>query len=344
MRRVLLASLIALGFAPGIVWRSAPSAPDDSQMMEAVPLSLPFGPLSVGAKGPASDAARIGGAGGPLLTGAWQLTSPNTAFESWSALLALDGGQTLLAISDRGQYARFPAPVLAGGPAAAIIGPVLPGSDDFKPLQDMESATRDPASGRTWLGLEGRNAILRMESDLSDPQFAYPEAMKDWVSNSGPESLTRLADGRFLVLSEGPAPRREDASEGLLFSGDPLDGGEPERFYFRPPAGLLPTDMAQLPDGRVLILLRGIKFGAPPRFVTRLVLADPATIRADEDWAWSDVGELGVDMPYENYEGLAITGGADGGPVTLWLLSDDNGATFIQRTLLLRFEWSPGQP
>jgi hypothetical protein len=78
-----------------------------------------------------------------------------------------------------------------------------------------------------------------------------------------------------------------------------------------------------------------------PHFTTRLLLADPATIRAGEDWAWTDVGELGSAMPRENYEGLAITGGADGGPVTLWLLSDDNGATIIQRTLLLRLDWTP---
>lgn len=341
MRRVLLASLLALGLAPGIVWRSAPPLPDDSQSMEATPLSLPFELRPLG-QGAASDAARIGGANGPLLTGAWQLTSPNTAFESWSALLALDGGLTLLAISDRGQYVRFPAPI-TGGAAGAKIGPVLPGSDDFKPLQDMEAATRDPETGRIWVGLEGRNAILRLEADLSDPQFAYPAAMQDWIPNSGPESLVRLIDGRFVVLSEGPTPRRDDASEGLLFEGDPLDGGEPVRFHFRPPEGFLPTDMAQLPDGRVLILLRGIRFGAPPRFVTRLVMADPAAIRAGEDWAWTDVGELGPGMPYENYEGLAITGGTEGRPVLLWLLSDDNGATFIQRTLLLRFEWLPGQ-
>jgi len=319
---------LALGLAPGIVWRNGPPAPDDSQIVEAIALTLPT-----------ADAARIGGASGPMLTGAWQLVSPNSGFESWSALLALEKG-TLLAISDRGQFARFAAPRLAGGVVPATIGPVLPGSDDFKPMQDMEAATRDPASGRIWVGLEGRNAILRLEADLSDPMFAYPEAMRDWYMNSGPESLVRLADGRFVVLSERSTSERKNTSEGLLFESDPLDAQQPLQFNLQTPDGYAPTDMAQLPDGRVLILLRGIRVTPFPHFTTRLLLADPATIRAGEDWAWSDVGELGSAMPHENYEGLAITG-ADGGPVTLWLLSDDNGSTIIQRTLLLRFEWTP---
>lgn len=327
MRRIFFALLIALGLAPGIVWRSAPPPPDDSQTITVTVLPLPVG-----------EGARIGGAGGPVLTGAWQLTSPNTAFESFSALLALDDGKTLLAISDRGKFARFGVPT--NGTAPAAIGTILPGSDDFKPLQDMEAATRDPVTSRIWLGLEGRNAILRLEADLSEPEFAYPTAMADWMSNSGPESLARLSDGRFIALSEGDTPRRRETSEGLLFESDPLKGGEPLRFLFQPPAGFLPTDMAQLPDGRMLILLRGFDLAGFPRFATRLVAADPAAIREGEEWPWEDIGGLASDMPHENYEGLAISSGKDGAPVTLWLLSDDNGAILIQRTLLLRFEWT----
>jgi len=333
MRRILLSLILAVGLAPGIVWRNGPPPPDHSQSVQAIALPLPTG-----------GDTRIGRQGGPVLTGAWQLVSPNSGFESYSALLALDGGKTLLAISDRGQFARFAAPGETVGRIdlkPVELGAVLPGSDAFKPLQDMEAATRDPVSGRIWLGLEGRNAILRLKPDLSDPEFAYPPAMQGWASNSGPESLVRLADGRFLTLSEGGILRDGDFKEALLFDRDPLEGGDPLRFTLRPPSGFAPTDAAQLPDGRVIILLRGFEMGLPPRFTTRLLLADPATIRAGEAWQWEDIGGLGAAIPHENYEGLAVSGGEDGGPVTLWLLSDDNGATFIQRTLLLRFTWKP---
>ena len=41
----------------------------------------------------------------------------------------------------------------------------------------------------------------------------------------------------------------------------------------------------------------------------------------------------------DNYEGLAVAPGPDGALV-LWLISDDNKATF-QRTLLLKLLWRP---
>lgn len=329
MLRILLAILLALGLSPGLFWRSDPPPEDSSQAMELVALPLPEG-----------DAARIGGPGSPVLTGAWRMESPNTSFGSYSAMIALDEGRSLLAFSDRGQFLRFPAPGAGSGPVA--IGAVLPGSDDFKPLQDMEAATRDPATGRIWIGLEGRNAILRLEEDLSGPQFAYPPAMREWRSNSGPESLVRLTDGRFIVLSERSPAERGGPSEGLLFPGDPLEGHEPLRFLFAPPPGYAPTDMAQLPDGRALILLRRVTIGFPLLFTTRLVIADPAAIREGESWEWREVGALSAAMPRDNYEGLAITGGEDGGPVTIWLISDHNDAVLIQHTFLLRLEWTPG--
>jgi hypothetical protein len=98
--------------------------------------------------------------------------------------------------------------------------------------------------------------------------------------------------------------------------------------------------MAELPDGRVLILLRKVSLGLPYDFSARLVLADPTMIRASEPWPWEEVAELGPAVPMDNYEGLAIAGATEGKPLTLWLISDDNGASYIQRTLLVRLEWN----
>ena len=90
MRRILLVVLVLLGLSPGLLWRNEPRSPDHSQRVELTPLAFP------------AD-TRVGGRDGPLLTGAWRLTSPNTDFGSYSALVAT-GENQLLAISDRGQF------------------------------------------------------------------------------------------------------------------------------------------------------------------------------------------------------------------------------------------------
>lgn len=323
MRRVLLILIVALGLSPGLVWRSPVPEPDFSQRVILTRLAVPKG-----------EAARIG-SDGPVVTGAWRLSSPNSEFGSYSALVA-PGGNMLLAISDHGQFLRFPMP--GSGPGATALGTVLPGSDQYKTLQDMESATRDPATGRIWLGLEFRQGFVRLDKDLANPESVSPPQMQGWRSNSGPEAMVRLADGRFVVLAEAPLEWSDATSPGLLFPGDPLGGEEAMEFRFAPPAGYNPSDMVQLPDGRVLILLRGLKF-LPPGFTARMVMADPAEIRAGGEWPWQDVGELASSLPIDNYEGIAVTGGENGGPLTLWLISDDNGARLLQRTLLLRLEW-----
>lgn len=325
MRRVLLAILLVLGLSPGVFLRDPPVERNQSQHVEARRLALPGG-----------KPVQLGNADGPVLTDTWRLTSPNDDFGSYSALL-LPGDGRLLAFSDRGRLLRMSLPPVSDG--AVEIGSALRGRDDYKPLQDIEAATRDPESGRIWLAYEGRNAIVKLESDLSAAWAVRPAQMQRWPVNGGPEAMVRLRDGRFVVLAESARDWRDLSGAGLLFAADPTDGAVAQPFVFNRPAGFNPTDMAQLPDGRVLILLRGVKLGLPPHFMSRLVLADPATIRAGEPWDWESVTTLDPQVPNENYEGLAVEGGKDGAPLVIWLISDDNGAEIIQRTLLTRLEW-----
>ncbi|WP_054531393.1 esterase-like activity of phytase family protein [Erythrobacter sp. SG61-1L] len=326
--RIVLAVLLALGLAPGIVWRSAPPVPDSSQRIAYVRLPIPEG-----------DAARIGGPDSPVMTGAWRIESPNSRFGSYSALLA-DGKDGFLAFSDQGGFLRAPFP---GQRGQVKIGRALPGAGHFKQMQDIESATSDPAGDYIWLGLEGRNAIIRVKRDLSGAQTVRPLQMKLWPENGGPESLLRLSDGRFLTLAESPYSWSTGGSPALLFPGDPLKGEEGLEFRFSPPEGYLPTDIKQLPDGRVLILMRGIGL-FPPRFTAKLALADLADIREGEPWPWQEVGTIDRPFPLDNYEGLVVAGGKAGAPLTLWIISDDNGGEMLQHTLLLRLSWQMPPP
>jgi hypothetical protein len=320
MRRVLVILLVALALSPGLFWRDAPVTRAGPQ-----PLYIAQLPLEPG--------TRVGP--NLVLAGAWELDSRSADFGGYSALVPLPGGE-LLALSDRGRVLRFDPRRGTGTPLMHGLGSA---EDSDKRSYDVESATRDPRGGAIWLGYEGRNAISRLDPALQAEDEVRPADMRHWPANRGPEAMARLADSRFIVLSEAVAGWQRPASEGLLFGGDPVEGAAPERFRFLPPAGFRPTDMAQLPDGRVLILLRKIEFGLPPRLASRLVAADPATIKAGEEWAWRPFAEIAAPLPPENYEGLAVETRADGA-VRLWLIADDNSAAF-QRTLLLALDWTP---
>lgn len=321
-RRILaVALLVTLG---SITWLRQPTPPPNSDpWLRLIPLELPA-------------AAQTAPLLGPLrLEGAWQLKSRNSLFSGYSALVPLDDGQ-LLAFSDRGGAMRFRPP----GPLRQRAW--------FKKLQftaklsrdlDAEAAARDPVTGRIWIATEASNAIARLDPSLQRERRVWPEAMKDWRSAQGPEAMTRLADGRFVVVAEGTEGFLErHRHRALLFPRDPTLRDEPLRFTFVAPAGNLPTELAVLPDGRVLVLLRRL---TPFGFEGRILVADPARIRAGRDWTARHVAMLASPLPTDNFEAMTVTPGEDG-RLILWVMSDDNGALF-QRNLLLKFSFDPAK-
>jgi hypothetical protein len=154
--------------------------------------------------------------------------------------------------------------------------------------------------------------------------------MQDWGVNKGAEAMARLDDGRFILFRE--------TGGGLLFPADPVAGATPSHIRFDPPDGFQPTDTTMLPDGRLLILLRRLEMSFPP-FDAMLVLADPSGLEAGGILEMEALADLVPGLPRENYEGLAITSATDG-TLDIWLVSDDNMAA-LQRSLLVRLNWSP---
>jgi len=321
MRRLAALLLVALGLAPGTWWRSPLPPVDVRQVVTFTPLRVPGADL------------------GPLeLAGVWELRSSHEHFGSYSALIALADG-TLFAASDRGRMLRFPAP---GVPQPEVHLDFFAGRERAHRKQaDLEALARDPASGRIWAAFEITNRIERHDPATGAVEAVSPEAMRDWRSWFGAEAMVRLADGRFVVLAEGSPRWFGNEMPGLLFPSDPVAGAMPKRFRFVPPDGFRPVDMAQLPDGRVLILLRKVDWRVPPRFSGRLVLADPSTIRDGQPWRIELVANLAEPLPTDNYEGLAVDSDGHGGAV-LWLISDDNEMA-LQRTLLLKLLWRPNR-
>jgi hypothetical protein len=290
--------------------------------------SIVFAPLPLVHKG--EPPANVGAL---AFLGAWEMKSDNMDFGGFSALTALRDGR-LLAVSDAGILVGF-APPGSNITGRNFIAP-LPGAfgDDvsFRD-RDSEALAYDRETGRVWISYEGNPAIRRMLPSFARIDgVARPAAIRAWKGNSGGEAMARLADGRFLLFSEG-RDRADGSYDAIQFSGDPVDvATRAFRFGYRPPSGYKPTDAVQLPGGRLLILNRHIGF--PDGFSAKLVTLDPDAIGEGKAVKGRVIATLASPLLVDNMEGLALT--EEHGRTIIWLISDNNFNIF-QRTLLMKF-------
>ena len=280
----------------------------------------------------AADPARVR-AGRLVYEGGVVLTSGDPAFGGFSSL-AVEGDRFTL-LSDGGQVARFS---MRGDwrPFAVRFSelPAGPGQGWLKDDRDSESLAIGPG-GRAWVGFENHNEIWRYAPGFARAEARVaPEAMHRWAADTGAESLVRLADGRFVVISEQSHRELHDA---LVFTGDPTSRPIAFRFRYRAPTGYEPSDATQLPDGSLVIVNR--RFQLPFRFTAMLTRVPLAAIRPDAVVRGEPLALLGPPLLHDNYEGIAAVPGLRGA-TTLWLVSDDN-QSLLERTLLLRFRLPP---
>jgi len=265
--------------------------------------------------------------------GGLHFKSGDRAFGGYSAM-TVDGDRFTL-LSDGGLVFSFrmASPMRPFAPRFGVL-PDGPGSGWRKLDRDSESMALDPATGQVWVGFERANMIWRYSPGFARAEASVaPPAMAKWPLNSGAEAMVRLRDGGFLVFSEGKrAPG--GGRVALRFAGDPVTG--PRRgfaFTFVPPDHYQPTDAAELPDGRLLVLTRRatVKTG----FVNTLVLLDQRAITPGARVRGREIAALEAPLIHDNFEGIAVT--REGGATIVWLVSDDNSSTWFQRTLLLKF-------
>ncbi len=315
MKRKILAGLVALGLAPGTFVRS----------------EIPPGDYTSPVLVSALDVERL--EAGPLtLEGAWVLASDNDHFGGFSSLVLQPSGRFASA-SDAGRLMTFARP---DHPQEEIaLAPFLSHRQVDKMSVDVESLTIDPQSGELWAGLEWAQEIIALGPKMNRRDAVRPPEMKNWGSNSGPEAMVRLEDGRFIVIEERASG--EALHNALLFLRDPVKGGRPIGFTFRARDGFRPSDAALLPDGRIAVLLRGFDWGIPPRFPALIVIADPDDITAGATLESMLLAQIDAPLPNDNFEGLAVIEDSPD-QWDFWLISDDNFASY-QRTLMLKLRW-----
>jgi hypothetical protein len=318
--RLAALALVALALAPGTWLRVDVGQRTDPATVTVTPLP-----------------DRAGVAGDLTLSGVWEVDAAHRWFGGFSALVA-SGPAGLIAGSDRG----FLLDLDLTGPAPRAV----PGSFRFigittsarEEIVDLESLARDPASGTLWAAFEGDNPVMRLSPDGTIARRIPPQ-MAQWSYNSGAETMERLVDGRFLLIAEGAQRGSATAHAALLFPGDPVADGKAITFAYGAPPDYDPVDAAQLPDGRVLILLRRVEYALPARFDTAIAIADPRTIRPGKVWEGRVIQRLSGGILADNFEGIAfVPDPADPARGAVWLIADDNFSLF-QRSLLVRFDW-----
>ncbi|RHW18786.1 esterase-like activity of phytase family protein [Sphingomonas gilva] len=322
MRRVLLLLLFLMLLGPG--W----SRTERLDLLHAGPAAIRAERVALDPDDPARR--RLG-----RLTylGGVSLDSPDPAFGGFSALHV--AGDRFVMLSDGGGVARFRMDG-AGRVSDAHFAdlPGGPGGSWDKRDRDAEALAVDPATGRIWVAFERWNAIWRYAPGFARAEGQVrPAEMAGWSFNGGPESLARRADGSFVVLSESHFAADGSGSSGRVFLGDPVAGARSYGFRLRAPKGWLASDAAELPDGRLLVLLR--RFALAERgFANKLLLVERGAIRPGAVVRGRVIATLRRPLIHDNFEGLAIS--EEQGRTIVWLLSDDN-QLFLQRTLLLKF-------
>lgn len=239
--------------------------------------------------------------------------------------LAWDGDD-LVAVSDFGDWMRFAVDLDdAGRPMRMTIGQRgrLGGVGKEKRHSDAEEVERD---GDGWLvAFERNHRIWRYGADLSGSPalLPTPSAMADLPENEGIEAMTRLADGRLLLVAEGT----EDGGRSVAWLGD---GDGWQQLSYAHDGLFRPTGATALPDGGVLMVER--RFTLMGGFAMRLVRIDSGAIAAGR-LSGVELARLEPPMTVDNFEGIAVQRRSDGRLVAS-VVSDDN-MNPLQSTLLL---------
>lgn len=328
MRRSI-ASLVTITVLLALSWvRSPPPAPVKDLKLTVTRLKMP--PQRV-----------LGAYLGPFrMEQAWQLKSDNELFYGYSSMVPQPGGG-ILAFNDGGGILHFSPPGAEKQVRPKVAHVSFADKGHSKASQDVESTTHDPASGRYWVGLEGSNEIVRLDAGLKETARVAPRLMKGWGLNTGPEAMARLADGRFVTIREITRSLWEPRlHEAVLFDGDPIEHPAGHRFLFDAPDNFSVVDMALMPDGRALILMRRLLWVAPLRFAGRIVIADTAQIRPGKVWRSIQLASLASVLPVDNFEAIGVVPRPDG-RIGVWVMSDDNRMRAMQRTLLWKLSADP---
>ncbi|WP_421836366.1 esterase-like activity of phytase family protein [Novosphingobium sp.] len=270
------------------------------------------------------------------LAGVWQIKGRARSLGTLSGLAGTDDG--FVAVGDRGGVLWFTRPDRAGAGHAHLDRLIHLEWRKHRYATDAESVFVEPASGDLVVGYEDKPMLQRFSPDLARHEAIPLPALAEWPENQGAEAMTRLADGRTLIIGETYSRWLDRTRHpALIFPGTPRPSEDPARFVLIMPDGYRPSELAQMPDGRLLVL--GRHFGLLG-FRSVIVVFAPQDVRPGAVVTPQVLARIDDPRIRDNYEGMTVTREADGSQA-IWLISDSNEMVWAQRTLLLKLRIGP---
>jgi hypothetical protein len=187
----------------------------------------------------------------------------------------------------------------------------------------------------SWLvSFERHHRLWRYPTLTSTPvPFDGPADIGQQPTNGGIETLTALADGRIIAISEEYS-LRPGTLVGWIGLPNPDGHYDWHTFEYAKTPDFNPTAIARLPDGSFATIERAFDFVRGVR--CRVMRFDAAQLQPGGTVHAEELAFLASPYAVDNLEGLAVTKGARG-ETLLWLISDDNFNP-LQRNILLLFE------
>ncbi|WP_029031508.1 esterase-like activity of phytase family protein [Salinarimonas rosea] len=280
--------------------------------------------------------------------GGIELQAGADAFGGLSGLVVLDGGEKLLAVSDRGYF--LAADILRGLDGAvvdlanAVLAPLRgPGGRLLRRQGSYDAEALTLAGATAYVGIEQEQAVFAFDlaAGIAAPgrRLALPPAVRavldPWPGNKGMETLfvapaPSAFPGALVAIAE--RARRGDATPtvGVVLTGARAGA----TFAVARSDAFEVTDCAVLPDGDLLLLER--RYALTSGVAARIRRVPGADLRPEAILDGAVIFEADWTNAIDNMEGLAVHRGPDGETI-LTMIADDN-YSILQRTLLLEFE------
>ncbi len=269
--------------------------------------------------------------------GGLTLTSPNSDFQSLSAIRFLPDGQRFIAVADTGQWVDGRVTRDASGRLSGLedvtVTPMKNARGVHAGKSGMDAESLAIVGGRVYVGFEGRHRIDVYP--LSGHDGANASAGPDFLiptyelrRNGSFEALAADDAGRMVVIAEKSIDK-----DGNLFAA--IIGG-PQKGIFKvvKREGYDVTDAAFLPGGDLLVLER--RFSLLSGVAMRIRRLSGSAIRPGAVVDGPVIMQAyGGTHRIDNMEGMDVIRPGDGS-LHVILVSDDNNSP-LQNTLMLEF-------
>ncbi len=290
--------------------------------------------------------------GALIYRGGLELKSSHKNFGGWSGLRMLPDGQRLLAISDEGNWGVFDLIEKNDQLMAVNAGLIAPFRDETGTVlstkfeTDCESVELVPSANAVDISFEHHHRFLRyawtpgapIENMLNASGKPLHEDFSDFLAtlplNGGVEALAEKS-GTFLAISEEGDVATTDGKGVGKAARMALSNGEVINFAIRLPTDYKATDAHWLSDGTLLVLERSFSLLGGLRAAVQHY--DLSHISSGEMVDGITLAQWVPPASVDNMEGLAVVEKA--GHTFLYMISDDNFSG-LQRTLLMKFEWT----